>query len=431
MRNARAALGVLGLWVAACSGDAQQAEGGGFPSGGSSGSGGGAAASSGGSSGSSATGGSGGTLSSCNSDAECASGQRCSVAGTCLQPGTCAAAGDCQTGEACNAGHLCVPAGSCAVDADCDAAQGLTCDEATSRCVPGGGCGAQEFSIEGVPPNVLVVLDRSCSMRNKVGGVSKWQIAVDALNQLTTNHAGKIRWGLTLFPDIGGDQCTQDAVPIQPGAGTEAQIQTLLTSSLQTADAYYPNGPCVTNIDTAMAQAAAEPTLTDSARENFALLITDGKQAGCSDAGGDPGTEGILASMAAAGVRTFVVGFGGETDPAQMNRFADAGGIPKNDPTTRYYQADDAATLVAELGVIASSVVGCSFSLGSAPPDLSKLFVFFDDAGIPRDTTHQSGWDYDAATNQITFYGAQCDALKANQISDVDVVFGCNEPIPG
>ena len=49
---------------------------------------------------------------------------------------------------------------------------------------------------------------------------------------------------------------------------------------------------------------------------------------------------------------------------------------------------------------------------------------------IPRDPTHMNGWDYDPATNQITFYGPACDALKAGTVTDVDIVFGCDEPTP-
>jgi hypothetical protein len=40
------------------------------------------------------------------------------------------------------------------------------------------------------------------------------------------------------------------------------------------------------------------------------------------------------------------------------------------------------------------------------------------------------GWDYDPATNQVTFYGDECQQLKDGTVTDVDVVFGCNEPTP-
>ena len=49
---------------------------------------------------------------------------------------------------------------------------------------------------------------------------------------------------------------------------------------------------------------------------------------------------------------------------------------------------------------------------------------------MPRDPAHQNGWDYDPATNPETFYRSLCDTLKTGQVSDVGMVFGCNQPTP-
>ncbi len=66
-------------------------------------------------------------------------------------------------------------------------------------------------------------------------------------------------------------------------------MQSLLTASLMNSDPYFPNGPCVTNIDTAMAQAQTDPALVDPTRDNFVLLLTDGKQSGsCGGNAADP-----------------------------------------------------------------------------------------------------------------------------------------------
>jgi hypothetical protein len=346
--------------------------------------------------------------------------------------GECATDADCASGETCSATNQCIATGTCSVDADCDA--GLMCDTATASCVPGGGCGAQEFTIEAVASNLYISLDRSCSMTGGGGGgKTKWQIAVDALNQMLTAFQGKIRWGLGLFPDVTGGQCTQDASQFPIGDNNETGIQTLLNAALAKADKYFPDGPCVTNIDTAVQQASLDPALGDKTRKSYVLLITDGAQSGCNAAGGNAGTTKIITDLNTAGVSTFVIGFGTGVNVTQLNNFANAGGVPANDPNdpnTKFYKANDQASLQKALGTIAGSIVGCTFALGSTPPDPSKLYVFFDNAGVTKDTTHQSGWDYDATSNQITFYGTECDQLKANQVQDVDVVFGCNQPTP-
>ncbi len=335
----------------------------------------------------------------------------------------------CAEPQICSVQLSCIDEGTCLADGDCEA--GTVCDEATKNCVPGGGCGGKEATADPVAPNLLVVLDRSCSMTAKVGDMTKWEIAVAALSTMTTNFNGKIRFGLSLFPDIVAPSCGQDAIIVPVAPGNEAAIQTLLQNALMTADDYFPNGPCVTNIDTAMEQATTEPSFMDMDRDSYALLITDGKQSACNDAGGDAGTTMIIESLRNnQNVDTFVLGFGEGIDPAQMNLFAEAGGVPAGDPT-KYYDASDQASLDAALKVIADKTLGCTFSLDEVPPNALEIYVFFDNTqSVPRDVMHMSGWDYDAAQNQVTFYGADCEKLKSGEVKDVDIVFGCDEPTP-
>jgi hypothetical protein len=364
----------------------------------------------------------------CSTAADCDPGEVCSTTGACIPEGTCLGDGDCDDADFCSANGTCIPDGTCAIDDDC--LPGMECDS-SGMCVPGGDCGATEVVIEPVPPNMLIVLDRSCSMRNNVNGVPKWTSAVTAINQLTTNFDGDIRWGLTLFPDTSGQNCPQDTIPVPVGPGNETAIQTLMTSSLMTSDVNYPDGPCVTNIDSAMQQATTEPALDDATRKSFVMLITDGMQAGCTVDGGDAGTEMIISNLnTMRDVKTFVVGFGGATDQAQMDEFAVNGGTAL--PTSpRYYQADDAMELEMALGTIADLVLGCDFVLTDPPADLQELFAFFNNQiAVPRDPTHMNGWDYDPVTMTLTFYGGFCDQLSSGQVTDVDIVYGCAGPTP-
>jgi hypothetical protein len=310
-------------------------------------------------------------------------------------------------------------------------AEGMVCDENTKTCIPGGTCGAEEATGTSTPPNVLVVLDRSCSMTDK-GTPTKWEIAVDALKTLTKQNNGKIRFGLELFPDKAGNECNQGPIEIPVAPNNEQKMETLLTKALSPGDPFFPEGPCVTNIDAAMQAASQEPAFADKTRGNFAILLTDGKQAGCATAGGDQGTKKILEDMFTKNqVPTFVIGFGSGIDPAQMNEFAVAGGTPNSDPTTKYYKAEDKASLTAALSAIAKKTLSCVFELSKAPPDATKIFAFFDNkTAVPRDPAKSNGWEYDPATNTVTFYGAACDELRLAKVTDVDIVFGCPEATP-
>jgi von Willebrand factor type A domain len=343
-------------------------------------------------------------------------------------PKTCNPA--CVSPQFCSVHGVCLDPGECKHDKDCPA--GKICDPATGKCVLPGQCGAKEIAIDAVPPNLLISLDRSCSMTSKVGTKSKWEISVDAIAKMLSNYKDKIRFGLALFPDTVKPSCKQDKIAIPVGPGNETKVQFLLISALQKSDANYPNGPCVTNIDTAMQQAATDPALKDTTRANYVLLITDGKQYGCSDAGGDKGTTQIITDLyKKSGVATFVIGFGKGVDPKQLNIFADAGGVPSSDPTTRFYKAEDQKTLDTALAAIASKAFNCVFKLGQVPPNLDKIYVFFDNKEVARDTGHKDGWDYDPVTNQITFYGSRCGDLKAGKVKDVDIVYGCKKPTDG
>lgn len=332
----------------------------------------------------------------------------------------------CVAPQVCSAANAtCIDPGTCAGDADC--AIGTICDPTTKTCVPGGGCGAQEAKVETVPPNLLIVLDRSCSMTDAVGNSNKWKIAVGAINKMTTDYKDKIRFGLTLFPDRITPNCQQDAIPVPVAPGNETTIQTLMTNALAAADPNYPDGPCVTNIETGMKQATTEPAFNDTTRDSYALLITDGKET-CGLDANTTATIQTLHDM--RGIATFVIGFGSGVDPAQMDKFALAGGVPAGG-THQYYDASDQASLDLALATIAKKTLSCAYTLDTVPPNSDEIFVFFDNVTqVPRDPTLMDGWQYDAAKNQVVFYGKACDDLKNGVVMDLDIVLGCAMPTP-
>src|SRR3990167_982023 len=106
-------------------------------------------------------------------------------------------------------------------------------------------------------------------MRTAISGSTKWAIAVGALKTMMTKYTAKIRFGITLFPDIDSNQCGQGAIPLEPAVGNETKISTMLTNALKAADPLYPDGPCVTNIDTALLQVTGSTALKDATRGNY------------------------------------------------------------------------------------------------------------------------------------------------------------------
>jgi hypothetical protein len=293
-------------------------------------------------------------------------------------------------------------------------------------------CGGRHLDVTYVAPDVLFALDRSCSMNKALTGTSttKWEAAVAAIGHVVTKYDTTVRWGLTLFPDTTGASCAQDTIPIPIGAGHAAAIDALLTNALAKTDPLYPSGPCVTNIDTGVQQAATDPGLADTTRPNYVMLVTDGAQSsGCSLGGGAAGAVATVADLHDhRGVSTFVVGFGSEVDDLQLTELANAGGkaLPG---TPAYYKADTADTLDAALQSVTSQVASCSYHVDPPPPDLNLTYVVFDGHElVPRDTAHASGWDFDAATGDMTVYGSYCDRVMHLQVTSIDVTYGCPSP---
>jgi hypothetical protein len=109
------------------------------------------------------------------------------------------------------------------------------------------------------------------------------------------------------------------------------------------------------------------------------------------------------------------------------------GGTPDCKALTNacYYTADDAASLVSELGTIIGEVSSCSFALGSPPYDLDRLYVYFlHDAieeRIEQDLTGQDGWDFVPVPpfGQVEFHGNACDRVKSGTVAPL-IVYGCD-----
>jgi len=325
---------------------------------------------------------------------------------------SCSVQDDCDPGQFCDAG-ACAPneaGGPCTTDANCAAGD---------QCFDGiCGCQGDVYSAESVPPNVLVVLDRSGSMNSSAGGGqgTKWNIAKGAIATLTEAYDGQIRFGLMLYPGTNqagnnGQQCGAGVVFIDPALDNADAIVDFLDDA----------GTTTYGTPTAEALEALVdyPGLEDAGRQNFVVLITDG-QSSC----GDPVPEVTALAGESPAIPTFVIGFGGGVDPDELDDMADAGGTALSGEHG-YYVANDAESLGQALADVAGNVLGCDFALGATPPSLEALGVYFDQVVQPRDPTHSDGWDYTAATNTITFYGSRCDALKAGDVGALSFVYGC------
>jgi hypothetical protein len=287
-------------------------------------------------------------------------------------------------------------------------------------------CGDQVVEFTRSMPNILIILDRSLSMREN----DKWTQATAALDSMANNLADDLRLGLAIFSGTdssgpGGDMCADPSLRLPMGVHTSADVAASF-AGLSPAGATPMRRALDVARESGWVNDATDPL--DASRSKNVLLVTDG-QPNCLDPDDymQEDLDGAVTAAAAtfaAGVRVFVVGFGDGVDPVTLDRLAEAGGTDNpGDPDHRYYQADSGAELEAALLAIGSSVVSCDLLLTGRPADPTRIYVVTD--GTPLDRDDPNGFRYDDASNTISVLGSACEALQAAALPNLQVIFGC------
>jgi hypothetical protein len=297
-------------------------------------------------------------------------------------------------------------------------------------------CGLQTFKLDKVPPEILLVLDRSSSMnRLPVGAMvgsmtTLWSDALGAVDEVVKSTQTGVQWGLKMFPVPTGCMVAD---------GTEVAIapnnyDMVLGKAKTTGTNNLTTGTSGTPTDTAMNKAVAYLTGLASKNPKYIVLATDGQPtcaAGVSaglDLAGPAAINSIKAAVT-AGFKTYVVGIAIEGSVVTLNEMADAGGVPRNDPANKFYPVANRADLTAALNTITGQVSNCIFPLTMPPPDKDSVKVTVDTDRVPASA--MDGWSYTSPDNKaIQLNGSWCDRVKTKAAA-VAIVFGCpNVPIP-
>jgi len=299
-------------------------------------------------------------------------------------------------------------------------------------------CGSTRNPTMRLPPDLLLVFDRSGSMaadpstgRNCMPAAtcpSKWNQATAAVNMAVASSQTTIEWGLKLFT-TGGTGCA-----VTPGV----QVDIALNSAPAIATALAGAGPGG-NTPTTLAVNLAGDYLASLTTTNprFIVLVTDG-QPNC--AGGNGGADdaaaiAAVAAQAARGFGTFVIGVATASDQmatATLTGMSTAG-MHARAGTPNYYVVNNTAELVTALDAIGTQVASCTFMLASAPPDANNVVVLADGTVVPKATSPtDNGWIYGAGMTSVTLTGTYCQQVMSNTVKDVEVLFGCGgiPPVP-
>jgi hypothetical protein len=279
-------------------------------------------------------------------------------------------------------------------------------------------CGFETHKLARIPPEVLLILDRSESMGDPVPGSqnNRWTEMTNAIYGVLAQSNGQVSWGLKTFPTT--PKCNVGpGVEVPISAASTNVASTIMQSPFQVGNGT-PTADAVTN-------GAAYMQSRTTTNPKYLLLATDGIPT-CTIAKGPTQSVAAIAQAKAAGLPTFVLGIAtsGTTADTTLNDMATAGGEPRAG-TPLYYPATNGKEIADALTQITTSLASCSFALDKAPPSPDDVAVNVGPTRVPRDKTQTNGWDYEMGTMTVRVFGPSCDALKSGPGGDVSIIFGC------
>ncbi len=296
-------------------------------------------------------------------------------------------------------------------------------------------CGVTTHDTTRQPANLLLILDRSESMKkamardqNCTDGDCRWPTVKTVLSTVFDSSADSVSWGLKLYSTPGQGDCTVSSgadVPIAPGSTKSINDKINQTT---------PGGNTPTRKAVAMGVEYLQKLNAPGGKS--ILLATDG-QPNCKGTSSNI-TNDVVAATAAvkaafdAGFKVYVLGIGPDSFTDTLNGFADKGGTAVKDiggPGKDYYAAVSAEELSKNLNSIVSAVASCNLSLGSKPPVPNNIAVQFDDnKSLRAPQSKTDGWAYTSDTS-IQLYGSWCERLSNGTFKTVKVLFGCEGKI--
>jgi hypothetical protein len=275
-------------------------------------------------------------------------------------------------------------------------------------------------------PEVLFALDRSCAMNDRTNGIRRWETVVAAVVHTMEVHAD-FSFGGLLYPDrqvfdtcAEGNElsCTQAAeLPFSPGSEeAELALRERLTESTFPGSPWEPACPCKANPDCGVAQALAPWSGSDGRRPRAVVLISSGSlSTGCGACGGWDGAAASARALAANGVPTHVVRFGGTRGAGALDALAVAGGRPVRGDRS-FHDVRDSQALAGVLDGIAANVGGCSRDLDALPAGARPSLRL---AG--SDLTQ--GWSVEGT--RLTLDAETCARVMAQGWDQLRVTTGC------
>jgi hypothetical protein len=300
-------------------------------------------------------------------------------------------------------------------------------------------CDVAEVTLESIPPNVMLVLDKSGSMVTAwdhdadpdTAPITRWNSLHQVVESVVTTFDAAASFGATLFPSAAATGDVANACVTSPTSEVPVapmNLAAIVAGIPPAEDAGLMGGtPATAGVILGRDHLLG----LDPESPRVLVLVTDGA-ANCSVDAVDP-TELVLydeqlpvvvgAAWTDHGIPTYVVGIDATDVVAELgistidalDEVAAAGGKPLAGPH-QFYQTTNQTELEAALQEIVDDAVGCTLPLEPTPafPDLLEIHV--DGALVPQVAgCDEDGWMYGdppGSYDSIVLCGTWCDELS-------------------
>ena len=215
------------------------------------------------------------------------------------------------------------------------------CDAGESDgCLVPSGCSTQQPSTTFIPPQMVMVLDKSGSMFSNsydhdgdsgTADVTRWNALHQAVSPILNTYDGRINFGVKLFPSVSSLSCTvDDGVDVGCAPDNGATILASIPAATANSNGYTPSG---TALEEAIEYLNTAPILAGGPRG--IIFMADGSTS--TECGEPDEWEEIAPLLVEAylddGISTYVVGInsGSSGTDTELSQFAIAGGSPAGD----------------------------------------------------------------------------------------------------
>jgi hypothetical protein len=303
---------------------------------------------------------------------------------------------------------------ACPINADIDAG---TTDDAGAVGV--GQCSSLHITGQTVTPSIELLLDRSGSMADKLGNVTRYAAMADAVTGtagFVTLFQSQLAIGATVFSD---DQLCPTLASAPRALDNAAAIAALIA-------AHAPAGSTPTDVAITAMVTDFEASPPAAGHPPVIALVTDGTPTQCGTPQ-DTSAKAIVAAQAAyaQGVRLGVIALAPTAQTADFfQALANAGtGVQPGQPNAPYYPIAAGAQIINALKAITGSVQPCDLTLDAPIPAASGPTGTVTLNGTAL--TYSTDWTLDADGVTLHVLGAACTTLKTSVTPTLDAMFAC------